>query len=116
MPKEIIIDGDNSDWFEKAIFILKDNKKLPRNQNLFEYAEEIIETQIKKMPYSNNVQSSKVNLNIKDVNRLYIEQQRFAELKKVKSHAKRTRCIIDIFLYTTIVLTFICIMCFMFKI
>ena len=116
MSREIIIDGDNSDWFEKAIFTLKDNKKLPRNQNLFEYAEEIVETQIKKMPYSNNVQSSKVNLSIKDANKLYMEQQRFAGFKKAKSNKKRTRCVIDIFLYSTLILAFICIMCLMFKI
>lgn len=52
MKKEIIIDGKGSDWFETAIFILKGNheEKLPKD--LFSYAEEIVETHMKKMPQS----------------------------------------------------------------
>lgn len=54
MKKEIIIDGKGSDWFEKATFVLKGNhgEKLPKD--LFSYAEEIVETHMKKMPQSKN--------------------------------------------------------------
>lgn len=48
MKKEIMIDGTASDWFEKAIFILKeeDMSKLPND--LMSYAEEIVEQCMKK--------------------------------------------------------------------
>ena len=52
MKKEIIIDGKGSDWFETATFVLKGSQgqKLPKD--LFSYAEEIVETHMKKMPQS----------------------------------------------------------------
>ena len=51
MKKEIVIDGEKSDWYEKAIFVLKEdikNNKVPRK--LSSYAEELIEDYIKKTP------------------------------------------------------------------
>lgn len=50
MKKQITIDGDGSDWYEKAIFILKENKKADIPDNLFLHAENIIETHLKKNP------------------------------------------------------------------
>jgi hypothetical protein len=50
MKKQITIDGENSDWYEKAIFILKDKKEPPIPNNLFLYAEYIIENHLKKNP------------------------------------------------------------------
>ncbi|WP_069999847.1 hypothetical protein [Cellulosilyticum sp. I15G10I2] len=53
MKKQITIDGENSDWYEKAIFILKESKKPYMPDNLFLYAEHIVENHLKKnpMPY-----------------------------------------------------------------
>ena len=51
MKKEIVIDGEKSDWYERAIFILKEdiqNNKVPKK--LSSYAEELIEDYIKKTP------------------------------------------------------------------
>ncbi len=113
MSKEIIIDGENSDWFEKAVFTLKDNQKVPYGQGLFEHAEQIVEMKLKKMPQSNNINSSKVNLNIRDANKRYMEQLKLGnKLKNCRSNRKRTEAIINIFLYSTLVFAFICIMCF----
>lgn len=46
--REIIVDGQNSDWYEKAIFILKDNDQAIKPNNLIKYAEELIENSCKK--------------------------------------------------------------------
>lgn len=112
MSKQIIIDGENSDWFEKAVFTLKATKKIPNNQSLFKHAEEIIEMELKKMPQSNIINGNKVNLNIKDANKLYMDQVRRGILKKSKLDINRTRCIINIFLYSTLAFASICIACF----
>lgn len=49
MKKEIIIDGEQSDWYEKAIFILKDEvKNPPLAHKLSSYADELIENYLKK--------------------------------------------------------------------
>ena len=112
MSKEIIIDGEESDWFEKAVFTLKSNKKIPQGESLFKHAEEIVEMKLKKMPQSNIINSSKVNLNIKDANKLYMDQLKFAKkLKEAGLNRKKTEAIINIFLYFTLALAFICIMC-----
>lgn len=51
MKKEIIINGSQSDWYEKAIFILKDEvRRPPLSQKLSYYADELVETYLKKMP------------------------------------------------------------------
>ena len=111
MSREIIIDGDDSDWFEKAIFILKDNKKVPNNKSLFEHAEEIIENKLKKMPQGNIIDSSKVKLNMKQENKLCIDKNRFKGVKKGGLNRITTKVIIDIFLYSALALAFICITC-----
>ena len=53
MKKEIIIDGNGSDWFEKATFVLKDSQTNKIPQDLKSYAEEIIENYMKKSPHNN---------------------------------------------------------------
>lgn len=50
MKKQITIDGENSDWYEKAIFILKDKEEHLIPNNLFLYAEHIVENHLKKNP------------------------------------------------------------------
>ncbi len=50
MKKQITIDGEKSDWYEKAIFILKDSKQPYIPDNLFLYAEDIVESHLKKNP------------------------------------------------------------------
>ncbi len=50
MKKQITIDGENSDWYEKAIFILKDKEPHYVPDNLFLYAEQIVENHLKKNP------------------------------------------------------------------
>lgn len=50
MKKEIVIDGKASDWFETATFVLKANNKSNLPKDLFSYAEEIVESHLKKMP------------------------------------------------------------------
>lgn len=50
MKKEIVIDGKASDWFEKATFVLKGNNTSNLPKDLFSYAEEIVESHLKKMP------------------------------------------------------------------
>lgn len=46
--REIILDGKDSDWYEKAIFILKNNSNVKRPRDLLKYAEELIEDSCKK--------------------------------------------------------------------
>lgn len=50
MKKQITIDGENSDWYEKAVFILKDKEEPSIPDNLFLYAEYIVENHLKKNP------------------------------------------------------------------
>lgn len=61
MKKQVTIDGGKSDWYEKAIFTLRDDvklEKLPRSLPC--YAEELIEGYLKKSsvrsPYSSKLQ------------------------------------------------------------
>lgn len=46
--REIVLDGKDSDWYEKAIFILKNDSNIKRPGNLLKYAEELIEDSCKK--------------------------------------------------------------------
>ena len=50
MKKQITIDGEGSDWYEKAIFILRDKKESHIPDDLFLYAEQIVENYLKKNP------------------------------------------------------------------
>lgn len=52
MKKEITIDGTASDWFEKATFTLKDTKKESIPKDLMSYAEDLIESYMKRVPQS----------------------------------------------------------------
>ncbi len=73
-----------------------------------------MEMKLKKMPQSNNINSSKVNLSIRDANKLYMDQLKFAnKLKNYRTNRKKTETIINIFLYSTLAFAFICIMCFL---
>ncbi len=58
MKKEIIIDGKKSDWYKKAIFVLKDDvKNPPMAYKLSSYADELIESYLKKVPQSRRSKS-----------------------------------------------------------
>lgn len=50
MKRQVTIDGDKSDWYEKAVFILKEKEINNIPDNLFLYAENIIENHLKKTP------------------------------------------------------------------
>ncbi|MDF2877130.1 MAG: hypothetical protein K0S30_226 [Clostridia bacterium] len=50
MKRQVTIDGDKSDWYEKAVFILKEREINNIPDNLFLYAENIIENHLKKTP------------------------------------------------------------------
>lgn len=51
MDKDIIIEGKESDWYEKAIFVLKDQRKEQVPRNLAVYAEDILEKKLKTGDY-----------------------------------------------------------------
>ena len=55
LRKEIVIDGSESDWFEKVVFTLKEEERSKVPKNLFSYAEELVEKQLKKFPSSVNI-------------------------------------------------------------
>lgn len=59
MKKYITIDGDSSDWYEKAVFTLKSESASNIPDNLFLYAEQIVENYLKK----NSVRSNQVTTN-----------------------------------------------------
>lgn len=50
MKREITVDGKASDWFEKAVFTLKDEQVKSMPKDLFSYAEELVEKYLKRFP------------------------------------------------------------------
>ena len=52
MKREITVDGKASDWFEKAVFTLKDEQVKSVPKDLFSYAEELVEKYLKRFPIS----------------------------------------------------------------
>lgn len=54
MKKNIIIEGHKSDWYEKAIFILKDSKTTQIPKNLVTHADNILEERLKIGEYTYN--------------------------------------------------------------
>lgn len=54
MKKNIIIEGHKSDWYEKAIFILKDSKTTQIPKNLVAHADDILEKKLKIGEYTAN--------------------------------------------------------------
>lgn len=49
MKRQITVDGDQSDWFEQAVFTLKDQDGEIIPRDLFQYAEQLVEMELKKM-------------------------------------------------------------------
>lgn len=47
MSKKVVLDGKNSDWYEKAIFIVKDEYEEQKNIDFIQCAESIIENYMK---------------------------------------------------------------------
>lgn len=52
MKKNIIIEGHKSDWYEKAIFVLKDSKHTQIPKNLVTHADDILEKRMKIGEYT----------------------------------------------------------------
>lgn len=52
MKREITVDGKASDWFEKAVFTLKDEQVKSMPKDLVSYAEELVEKYLKRYPTS----------------------------------------------------------------
>lgn len=114
MKKQITIDGQQSDWFEKAIFVLKDNKSTPIPSNLFQYAEHLVENQLKRTPLVLNSAAKKMEGSYDP----YVENLKLEATRKQQmtiKHQKRAK-IIDTFLYISISFCFICVMFLLFKI
>ncbi len=114
MKKQITIDGQQSDWFEKAIFVLKENKPTPIPNNLFQYAEHLVENQLKKTPIPFNKASKKIEASYDP----YLENLKLEVARKSEVALKRQKRakIIDAFLYVSISFCFICVMFLLFKI
>lgn len=51
MEKNIIIEGKTNDWYEKAIFVLKDPQTTKVPTNLVAYAEDLLEKRLKTGNY-----------------------------------------------------------------
>lgn len=114
MKKQITIDGGQSDWFEKAVFVLKDNRSVPMSKNLFQYAEQLVETQLKKTPVYSREAMKKVEAGYDP----YIENLKVEAIRKQEILVKKQKRakIIDTFLYLSISFCFICVICLLFKI
>jgi len=52
VKREITVDGKASDWFEKAVFTLKDEQVKSMPKDLVSYAEELVEKYLKRYPTS----------------------------------------------------------------
>ena len=114
MKKQITIDGGQSDWFEKAVFTLKENKSVPMSKNLFQYAEQLVETQLKKAPLFTREPVKKVETGYDPyIENLKVEVARKQEILVKKQ--KRAK-LIDTFLYFSISFCFICVICLLVKI
>lgn len=114
MKKQITIDGQQSDWFEKATFVLKDNKSAAIPNNLFQYAEHLVENQLKKTPIVLS-SPSKTTTSSYDP---YIDNLKLEAIRKQQlaiKNQKRAK-IIDTFLYVSISFCFICVIFILFKI
>ncbi|MGL6173476.1 MAG: hypothetical protein ACRC1P_02560 [Cellulosilyticaceae bacterium] len=51
MEKNIVIEGKTNDWYEKAVFVLRDPKTTKVPNNLVSYAEELLERSLKTGNY-----------------------------------------------------------------
>lgn len=60
MRKQIVVEGHKSDWYEQAVFVLKDtnDKKVPNN--LLAYADDIAERQLKTGNYREARESQEI--------------------------------------------------------
>lgn len=110
MKKEIIVDGKESDWFEKATFILKEdsNKELPKD--VFTYAENIVETYLKK----NHIGSSSVSkttskeTDVKELQQAaYMLQNKYSRLQEEKKKLNKQQKMISSFCTVSVTLCLI---------
>ena len=65
MKRQITIDGTKSDWYEKAIFILKEDankNKFPKKLSF--YADELVENYLKKKPIVQKQNNSRLQRRI----------------------------------------------------
>lgn len=105
MKKQITINGEKSDWFEKATFILKEEneKKIPRN--LLVYAEHLVENYLKKNTGERCKGVEAYNQNI-----AYTKQkQQIAEAKHAAKKKKERAAVIDTILMLSLFFACICI-------
>lgn len=94
MKKEITIDGKESDWFERATFILKTNDMEKVPDNLFTYAEEIIESYMKKHPFTKSkksMQNCEIRPNDKQVDMLTLTKAYNRQMNYKKQQQNRIK-------------------------
>ena len=107
LKKEIVIDGSGSDWFEKAVFTLKEEDRSKMPKNLLSYAEELVEKQLKKFPGSVNIkdETSKRLQEIDEKKLLqeaYKVQASYSALKNKEKSLKRREAQIHCFFILSI--------------
>lgn len=107
LKKEIVIDGSGSDWFEKAVFTLKDEDRSRVPKNLFNYAEELVEKQLKKFPSNVNIKGeTNKKLHGMDEKKLlqdaYEVQASYTALKNKEKSLKRREAQIHCFFILSI--------------
>ena len=105
VKREITVDGKASDWFEKAVFTLKDepNKGMPKD--LFSYAEELVERHLKRFPDSRRKEIGSVNMEkerkaerlVQSMQEAYQLQSSYRELKKKERYLKNRERQIHLF-------------------
>lgn len=106
MKKEIIIDGSASDWFEKATFVLKETHVNAMPKDLMNYAEEIVENHMKKIPRTEEEILQPVDFSYRSPNEYerariaYEKQMKLAcdKLKKEREKLKKRSRYINIFI------------------
>lgn len=107
LKKEIVIDGSSSDWFEKAVFTLKEEDRSKVPKNLFSYAEELVEKQLKKFPSNVNIKGE-TNKRVHEVDEKKLLQQAYevqagyAALKNKEKSLKRREAQIHCFFILSI--------------
>ena len=104
MKKQITINGEKSDWFEKATFVLKEEneKKIPKN--LFIYAEHLVENYLKR---HSGISYSQTEAYKKQMN--YIKPKDQALKQKHEEKKKETAIFIDMVLLISLFAAFVCI-------
>lgn len=96
MKKEVIIDGKASDWFEKAIFVLKDTHTEELPKDLFFYAEQLVENHMKKFPTMDRKALPTVDFTHNGLQKYHqvqnaYEQQVKREYEKIRSEKEKLK-------------------------